>query len=318
MRAFDSRGNLIAESNDGQPAWTYTFDALNRTRSSTDACGSTTSYHYGQGTGDDVLMETKTLSASDAAVSFYEYDSNHLMTAKVESITSADTVKTTYADFASNGEPQSTTVHDVALGFDANGVQVSPQDLTTTKSYDAFGNLNWEKNALGQWVAKDNDYTVSGRLSSSTSASDAVTHYEYDRLGGVAESWTTDGTTTINHFSQVLDPLGTVLSKTSYDGVGTSTVLAIEACITDPAGRVVRVETGSEEATLSVAHTDYDAAGRAVSSWAPVAPGAVSDDASKASRTEYDAEGQALLEREPQASAATATTYFPSGLPQMV
>lgn len=317
-RAFDSAGNLLAETEDATHTATWIYDSLNRVQTATDAGGSTTTYTYASMSASrEPLTEQKMLGGEMTSV-VYEYGSNDLMTKQTESITSTLTVETTYAGFASNGEPESTTVHDVVLGLDANGAQTIPQDLATTKSYDAFGNLTSEKNALEQWVIKENTYTVSGRLSSSKSASDAVTYYEYDRLGGVMGSRTTAGGETINRVSQVLDPLGTMLSKTSLDG-STEDTLAVEACFTDAAGRVVRVESrDGEGVALSVAHTDYDAAGRATTSWAPVAPDAVSDTPTMGVRTAYDAEGHVVSEQDAGADASTTTTYFPSGLVRQI
>lgn len=312
FRAVDAHGNVLSETDETGNTTHSTYDPSDRLLTVTDPGGSVTTYTY-SGTSTDLDTETKTLGGGAVASTGYTYDAqnHHLLITKTESISATSTVVTHYSQFAANGEPQTITVDDVALMKGGSGQQV-----ITTKSYDAFGSLIWEKNALGQWVSRDNAYTISGHLFSSKDPSGAVTtSYTYDRLGNVKATLTGDGNgTVINHVSQVSDPFGTALSKTSWDGDVGRPALAIERSTTDSAGRIVHTDScDGNGVALSSTKNTYDAEGRITAAWAASAPGSnfpVSD----STRTSYDAEGHVISATDPGASTSTTTEYYPSGL----
>ena len=307
-RSLDSHDNVLTETDEANHTTSSIYDSLDRVVSSTDASGSTTTNTY---TGADLTSEQRTLGGGAVSSTLYEYnDPHHLMTKKSEAIASGTSPAVTeYSNFALNGEPQTTIVRNVVLKVGDSGV-----DLTTTTSYDGFGNLLWETNPAGEWVAKANTYSISGHLLTSEVVTGTITTNTYNALGGVWDTQTTDGTKVINHAAQQQDPLGTVLSKTSYDGAGTSNVMATDVSVTDSAGKVIETDSlGSDGTTLSVSKAAYDAEGRVLGSWAPASPSSAFDDP-HATVTVYDAEGHATSVRDSGATTPTITTYFPSGL----
>ncbi len=305
-RGLDSHDNVLSETDEANHTTLSVYDSLDRVTSSTDASGSTTTNTY---TGADLTSEQRTLGAGAVSSTVYEYnDPHHLMTKKSEQIDATTTAVTEYLVPALNGEPQTTIVRNVLLQV---GVSA---DLSSAKSYDGFGNLLWEKNAANEWVAKANTYSISGHLLTSEVVTGTITTSTYNALGGAWDTQTTDGTKVINHTAQQQDPLGTVLSKTSYDGAGTGNVMATENSVTDSAGKVIETDSlGPDGTTLSVSKSAYDAEGRTLESWAPASPSSAFDDP-HATVTAYDAEGRATSVRDPGATVSTVTTYFPSGL----
>lgn len=314
-RVFDSRNNVAFETADDVSITSSVYDAYDRVVSTTDPARSTTTYTYNTVNGSSSpLRVEKTLGNGATAKTEYTYDTRGIPASKTEWITTTTNVITRYTQVALNGEPQTITVEGVALEVDASNNPTNLQSLVTQRSYDSFGNLLWEKDAEGRYIARLNAYSISGKLVVSQGVvPGTATSYAYDRLGGIRSSETSDGVTVINHYSQIIDPLGTGLEKTSYDGAGTSTVLAVEKCILDSAGKVVRVEQCDPDgAALSVAVYEYDAEGRETRAWEGFDP-AASLDLTQARRTEYDAEGNVTSVREPGAAQARTTTYYPSG-----
>ncbi len=305
-RGLDPHDNVLSETDEAGHTTLSVYDALDRVISSTDASGSTTIYTF---TGADLTSEQRTLGAGAVSSTLYEYnDPHHLMTKKSEAVASGTSAVTEYSNFAANGEPQTTIVRNVVLKVGDSGV-----DLTSHKSYDGFGNLTWEASPAGEWVAKANTYSISGHVLTSEVVTGTVTTTTYNALGGVWDTQTTDGAEVINHTAQQQDPLGTVLSKTSYDGAGTSSVMATENSVTDSAGRVVETDSlASEGTTLSVSKAAHDPEGRTLESWAPASPSSAFDDP-HATITVYDAEGRATSVRDSGATTPTITTYLPSG-----
>ena len=93
--------------------------------------------------------------------------------------------QTDNSSFAPCGEPQTTIARSVKLSPAA-----SPQDLTRTASYDAFGNLTSETD-WGARTTETNTYDIAGRQLTSTDAANVVSHSSYDCMGNAVESWTT-------------------------------------------------------------------------------------------------------------------------------
>ncbi len=294
-RTYDARGNTISETDAIGATRTYVYDAFDRCTSETDPLGSTT-YRSFDSTGN-LESEEKVLNvAGERSRTEYVYDGRGFVTSERSKIDTTTWAQTTYDNFALNGEAQSTSNVDVKLGADG-----APQTLTSTRHYDEFGDLIWEKDATGRWTTKENTYSISGRQLSSEVVTGTVSYTRYNQVGQARETSTTaPGGAYTGWTRQGMDARGTVYASVVVTAGG-NPVSASQSDL-DVQGSVVvaKDENGNHPSAQA-----FDASGRVVRAWAA---GVDVSDLSAASRTVYDVEGRAIVSLAPGATASQATT----------
>ncbi len=306
---LDARDNVLAETDELGQTTTHTYDSLDRETSQTNPLGATDVKVY---SGPDLSRETKSLTSapSTPSVTEWDHDACGLVTEERQAIDSVTTATIDYQDFALNGEPQ-TTIN--------RGVVLSPggpaTDLTSTKHYDNFGNLVWEKNAADQWVAKNDTYTTSGRLATSEVVTGTVTTYTYDALGGVFTQITAAGGVVANSLNTHRDPFGVVTDQFAVTDPAGDTAES-QISVLDADGRVSSTcfSDATKMQTLGWTYNAYDAEGHTVDQWAQTTSSS-QPAATLAFRTTYDTEGHIVSQTDPGANSnPTVTTYSPAGL----
>ena len=303
---------------DGRGDTTVEYDALgNRTTSlynslgdlvrTTDARGAVTDYTVDA--AGNLTREQRDLGSGMRSNTTYEYSTSGLLTRELKSLTSTQTAETLYSQFADNGEPKSTSQTGVLLSV--NG---SAQTVTTSCSYDAFGNLVSSKDALGTTTTVDT-YDLAGRVIESEDASGVVTYHRYDIVGNEVESHRiADGSSTRADWrTTVFDPEGRTLSETSWlhepSQVPSATAQTTVVHTYDAIGR----EVSSDDVMVAgqPSKTIYDARGNALKTWSEGVPD-YSD--IRSTRVVYDVEGRQTSQKEPSSDAsATLTEYRADG-----
>jgi RHS repeat-associated protein len=293
-----------SEASDNQTA-TYTYDSHHRVVTETTVVGPgeslTKTYSY-EGTTNNVTDEACQLSGG-AYVSDLQrtYDTYGRLTMERELVSgtpaSGTWIETDYADFATNGEPETTVAKAVKLS-DAGAAS----DLTKTSSYDAFGNLLSETDWGGR-TTQANTYDLAGNELTTTDAIGVVTHTSYDCMGNATETWKTAPDTDVKADWSVTsyDPKGRALEITTKlsDEDGDPTTQSVVTNTYDGSGN----ELTSSDTTVTGDETwSYDEYGRVTAHWAQGA--ADSSDAEQATRTAYDAAGRETGLSEP-GNAAT-------------
>jgi YD repeat-containing protein len=216
---YDSRGDLTSSSDELGHTTSYshpTNDAdPNRDLplSSVDPLGSTT-YNTYDAHGNCTVKEQVLNTNGERAHTESSYDSRGRKTQEKALISGTPTSgvwKTTdYSNFAACGQPQTTIERGVKLSAAAN-----PQDLTTTASYDGFGNLLTTTDTTGTRITETDTYDIAGNQLTSADAVGTVTHNTFDNLGNQIETYqTASGAPTGEKANW---------SKTTYDAVGCQT-----------------------------------------------------------------------------------------------
>ena len=296
------------------------YDALHRVTSETSyqspSLYSATTNTY---TGADLTaVQTVDQNSNLLAASASTYDAQGRTTQEKQLVTgtvqSGVWTQTDYSDFAACGEPQTTVAQDIRLSSAG-----SPQDLTKTASYDAFGNMLSESD-WGARTTATNTFDIAGRQLTSTDPAGVVTHTAYDCLGNATESWrTVSGTQMKADWSATsYDAMGGALTVTTKlsDASGNPTTQSIVTSTYDGAGN----ELTSDDTTQGgqAAKTTYDASGNATQDFGE---GALNyTDAARSTRSVYDAAGNVTYESglgNPSApgsgATCTATTYDDAG-----
>lgn len=185
VRALDSKGNVLQQTNALGQSTLYSYDAAGRLISSTDAAGHTQSYQYEFATGN----LSKAIDGNGNVIT-YTYDKAY----RVKDITTA----TTKAEFS----------YDVL----DNLLSVTDKNGNSTRfSYDGLGRKVTETRPMGEEIRTE--YDSHGRIRAVTNARGQRTRYDYLAWGPLVK---------IRHYSgaQTHDDnlLGTV--SASYDKVG--------------------------------------------------------------------------------------------------
>ena len=235
------------------------------------------------------------------------------------------------------GQPLKTVSRDV----DLNDGAVDHLDVSSTSSYDPFGNVLTTTDNDGH-ITLTNTYDLAGRLSTSTgplftpdgtgTPTQVVSHFFYDPWGHVIESYKTS--------TQVGQAPKTDWTTTSYDLAGrvqeVQHWLSTSASDLDPKpqstfytydglGRQVKADNWT--VTGLPAYTVYDASGNVVASWAEGACEGPNYDIAKAARSvhdetgppagdnspAFDALGRALRTTAPGSTKATIYEYTADG-----
>ena len=237
--------------------------------------------------------------------------------------------ETQYSNFADNGKPKTTVEKSVAL-YDPNHAPssppTSPVDLTTTVSYDAFGNLLSETDAVGNET--DDTYDLAGDLVTSTAPEFAATvggnqvqthiceHHTYDAWNEETADWqTSSGDTTAVKASWTTssyDACGRALQEKSWlwttgNQTPTTPQSTID-CTYDGLGH----EITSDNSTIAnpVARSVYDARGNVITAWDE---GVSQSSTATATVSTYDAQNQLTLGTAPGESTATTDAYTANG-----
>lgn len=303
--ALDARDNVLSTTDELGNTTCDTYDSQDRILTETDPRGAVT---YNTYTGPDLTTVEKSLDASGTR-SHVEYscDASGAITEERQRVSTNTTAVTDYSNFSLSHDPQTTVQRGVLLA-----VGSSPQDLTSTKYYDSFGNLISETDASGRWVTQTNTYTISGLLASSMSVTGTVTNNTYNQLGSLWKQSTTDGTTTVNSQLWVRDGRGTPTDWVQYDDKGG--LRATTQYTNDLAGRHNWAECSDDNGTdLGSIGWAYDAAGNVLASPPDAVPGGAPNIVTYTCAY-YDAEGRQTSLQSPGDATFTVSSYSPAGL----
>ena len=230
--------------------------------------------------------------------------------------------ETQYSNFAPRGQPQTTVAKGVKLSSSANA-----QDLTTSSSYDAFGNLLSETDASNT-VTETDTYdlagdpltrtgpTFSAKVGQSQVNTQTSGRYSYDAWGEEIAKWqTSSGDTTgekANWTTSSYDACGRVWQESNWLWTtGNQTPTTPQSTIDyayDGLGR----EITSEDSTVAnpAARTVYDARGNVITAWDE---GVSQASTATATVSTYDAENRLISETAPGDGTATTDTYAANG-----
>ena len=276
---YDPAGNLLCtkagEYIQDTPAdirvmtsMTYTYDALNRPVSATDAGGHTTRYAY------DPLGNLTTVTDPNGNTMTFRYNGAGELTEKtdihgcttrytynslgqVETITDPDGNTTTH-EYAPGGRHIRTTYpggSSITYTYDAGGRVKTRQHssgYTLTYTYDSLGRITEVTSSKNQ--KKTYAYDPMGNVTAATDANGSTTRYTYTMSGKLATVTDPVGNTT-EYTYDALDNLTAIRRKGNSGGKDHATVYERDPfgrvlCITDPLGRKE--------------HFRYDALGRPV------------------------------------------------------
>jgi len=284
-----------------------------------------------------VSNEKLTADGSRIARSEYTYDGygrttseKHLISGGVdlsepdvnEQVSNGVWAETTYASFADNGEPETITHEDVQLTYEG-----TPEDLIETCEYDEFGNLLSETElrttSEQPTTIVTNTYDLAGRLETSTDASGVVTHYLYDVMGNIIETWrTVTGSDVKADWGKYYDGAAPDYDEYGYDPAGRETkcwtylhngIDATLASTTTTTYDGLGNPVSATDSTVGGADETwrYDAAGNVTKHWELGAVNAT--DEVRSARSIYDRLGQLTSETEPGDTADTEYTYDQAG-----
>jgi RHS repeat-associated protein len=299
----------------GEPAQTtsYTYDNLHRILTETKTyyyvsgtpVTDTTTYTY-DSYGN--IGDTQVTDSNDNVVSDTQdtYDANGHLTVEKKLTSGPDNsqgtwAETDYSNFAANGQPQTTTADGVLLATGG-----SPQTLTQTASYDAFGDLLSQTDWGGRTTETDT-YDLAGHELTSTNAVGVTTNNTYDCLGNVTSSYETAPNTNVkaNWTATTRDPEGHALIVTTYlsDASGNPTTQKAVTNTWDGNGDEITATDstvgGQPEKWV------YDADGNVTAHWAMGV--ANYTDASRSTRSSYDADNRQVGESDPGNTCAAGT-----------
>lgn len=299
-RTYDAAGNVTAETSDGRTTC-YVYEA-DRVVEETSPKGAKTYSTYdadGNLTSEERVLNTE----GERAVTEYSHNASGTVTQQRVKVSTTTWAVTDYADFAGNGEPQTTTQQDVKLSVDGD-----PVDLVSTCVYDAFGNQVSAKDASGRWTARQNSYTISGRLRASETVTGTVTRYSYYRTGRTYETSTTAGADVVNWSCALLDARGVPYYQGVFDADGEFGPM--EILDSDGAGNIWRTTYAPDPAHEDgVSRNSYDYSSQLL--WS--LERGVEDTEANRLRLVYDAEGRETQRIEPGETSPTITTYSVAG-----
>jgi len=185
-RELDSRGNVLYEWDEEGHRTAYGYDELDQLTRMTDPRGQATYYNCGTdryaGSGMLEVEEAVLMASGSRSRTEYDYNAAGLLTEERSLIGGSDWAITRYSDFAASGEAQVTSNVGVKLSVNA-----APQDLITSREFDAFGSVTSETDAADVTTAV-NAYDIAGRQLASTDATGTSTISSYDVLGNVVAS----------------------------------------------------------------------------------------------------------------------------------
>lgn len=297
---------------------TYAYDALHRLVTECEYSDPQT--HSTVSSTYNASGELTALTTYDAdgvtvlAAETHEYDAQGRVTKDRELVSGSDWTETQYSNFAPCGEPQTTVEKAIQLSYG-----VGAQDLSSTATYDVFGNLLSQTDAEARTIDVST-YDIAGQQLTSRDAEGVVSHTGYDSMGNVTQSWQTASGTNVkaNWSAIVYDALGRKVSVTTKlsDNSGNPTTQSVATTSYDGAGN----ELGDDDSTLGgqAGQTVYDVRGRATQSWLEGSYDVAT--AARSTRSVYDAAGNITFESTPgnaatpgPAATCQATIYAPDG-----
>jgi RHS repeat-associated protein len=302
-RVVNAAGELLYEYDEMGHVTAYRYNDQGDCVSETDPRGCQT-YRSFDATGNLTCEEKVLTTLGERAVTAWQYDEHGLATSESRRASADETLTTLHA-YDLSGQAASDTVLGVRLSTSVT------QDLTTRRTFDAFGNVIAEYDATDALVASST-LDLAGRVIASRDATGTLTHHVYDALGNEVETWRSSSSTSTkaDWSKKTFDAMGRVSSETvllhDASRTVTQTVITHEY---DPMGR----EVHTDDAVVGglAARSDFDARGNAVQTW-PEGVSGYSDE--RSTRTDYDAYGRRWRTYEPGTSNVASTfTYYADG-----
>jgi RHS repeat-associated protein len=300
-QSYDTRGNVVRSIDGNGNVTTSVYDDHDQVVQQTSPRGSTT-YNTYDTAGNLTVAERVLTAAGERARAEYSHNASGTVTSEKRKIDDSAWAETDFSNFAASGAPQTVTAVGVELSAGAQ-----PVDLSVTGSYDAFGNLLWQKDALGHFASKDATYNLDGRLLSATDTSGTVTHHSYDVLGYELETSRTAGAAWADRKVTVAMPDGSIYEETLYvaDAHGDPQVASITTHAYDESGN----EITTSDSTAGTTTRQFNSDGDVIRENTPEA----TSTASGATSIGYDADGQITTATAPGASVSDVTSYTADG-----
>jgi RHS repeat-associated protein len=284
--AYDSLGNLEAETDPELALTQHSYDALNRLDFSTDAMSGAIDYDY------DARDNLTLVTAANGAQTTYEYDDlgnlgketsadrgtilyTHDEAGNLKTKTDARGKVTSY-DYDSlyrlelvTHDDLSTIAYEYDTGVNASGRlnKITDSTGTTEWNFDNFGAVTQKTQTVGSIALTTGyEYDSAGRLFEQTLPSGKVVTFGYNTY--LPTSVTVDGTPILS--AATYDPFGPVngwtwgngsLSSRNYDLRGLATSVEI-AGDTQVLGHDLAGQVTSQQETLFDVTYDYDLLGR--------------------------------------------------------
>jgi len=335
-RQVDSHGNTTSTFDEEGHRTIYVYDAVDQLIRETDPRGCTTCYTYSNslasdpydcygGTGLLVALERQ-LNPTERSSTTYAYDDTTGRKTLERTLLAGNRwIATSYGYTGSSTDaPSSTTMKAQTLSgstYTDASISLSATEtvsgITTSKTYDDFGNVTGEMDAADVTTLSNTAYSIAGRLESSVDVDGVTTTNWYDKLGNLTESKQTvaenGGGSTLNAWTRkAYDGAGRLVSEETVNESGTANSTTTRYY--DARGLEVR----NVDSVSGTTWTWFDERGHDVWSWAPgsITSAPSSSVVDKATRTTYDCYGQETSSIAPgeDADAATETEYRPDGL----
>ncbi|HEV3380095.1 MAG TPA: LamG-like jellyroll fold domain-containing protein [Trebonia sp.] len=290
---YDGDGQVMSQTDALGNKTTYAYDQLGDETSETAPNGSVTSYTY----DDDGEQLSATGPTGAEVEQTYDYLGRELTSTQIERYTASGT-----APYTTN------------FGYGSNGwlrTSVTPDGSTTTRDYDAAGELTSVTDAAGDTTNYDYDFL--GRQTAVVNPDGTSTVTGYDAAGNVTSTsnLSTSGST-LTTTSATYDGDGDKLSSTDADGNSSTFTY-------DPTGMVTSETQPVSDTSAIVTSFGYDADGNETrytdgdgnnwyytyNSWnlpefrIEPATSQYSSPADSKSAISYDADGNPVTETEP-------------------
>jgi RHS repeat-associated protein len=250
---YDDNGNLltVVDAN-GHTASTYTYDALNRVTSETNALGIVTSYAY-----DAVGNRTTVIDGNGSTIN-YSYDELNQLTAVDYPGDSAD-VSFTYdasgqrtqmqdangiTDWTYDGLGRATSITDVfdqtvSYGYDALGNRTSlsyPDGKTVSYAYDAGNRLT----SVTDWQSQVTTYayTAANQVSEAILPNGVSSNYSYDAAGQLTSIQYTAGDENLASYRYTYNAVGNRTRAVEQVMTGLEAIPTVSVVVKDTLGAV--------------------------------------------------------------------------------
>lgn len=256
---YDNNGNVVESTDECGRITTYTYDSLNRNKTTTLKVGSDTKitkneYTYGS---TDVFDGVQCMVVNDAFITtIYNEKGEELSKSYVDG--NGRTVKELsngfYSDYTYDSQGKVFTTY--VSGMNEDDVSKVVGEKLTVTTYDAKGNqtstiTNPEITGTQYEVGNDSivtkkEYDVNGNVTKSVDGEGNVTSYEYDNQGRVTQVTTPEGNANSYKYDNIINDKELINLKGVIDNK------LVESTVTDAMGNISRTYNNGAGQTLKI------------------------------------------------------------------
>jgi RHS repeat-associated protein len=219
-----------------------TYDAAGRIATSTDPDGRTTGYTY----HPDGTVATRTTPSGTVVTDSYDPVSGRLTSVTAQP--SGGAVVTRTYGYVPAGQPGAGRVRTISDGTS-----------TVTLGYDADGHV--VSRSYSDGTSTSAKYTDTGRLSTTTDVTGAITSYCYDAAGRMKTATQTRGTTTLASVTYTYDAMSRVKTTTRANGVTTTNTWTARSQLSSQRTTGVFFSPAGSGSLIEEHHYTYDTHG---------------------------------------------------------